>query len=216
MKGPALKRFAAILVIFAIGCNNQATTPNSNALGEQGRDSAAEIDWQRSVDAQLSETTIGEIVLKPTTVMNGKLSLLIPEQFSVMDEEALKFKYPSEQRPTLAYTNNSGSVNIAINHTKNSLPQSEVEAFHKEMDGMFRNLYPSAKWFNSGLIVINGRNWLTLDLRTPGIDTEIRNIMAGTSVDGRLLLVSFNVTKELEEEWLVPAEAIIQSLRVEN
>ena len=96
------------------------------------------------------------------------------------------------------------------------MPQSEIGAFHKQIDGMFRNLYPSATWFNSGVRDINGRNWLTLNLRTPATDTEIRNIIVGTSVEGRLLLVSFNVTKELEDQWLEPAETIIQSLRVQD
>ena len=94
------------------------------------------------------------------------------------------------------------------------MPQSELAAFQKQMEGMFRNLYPSATWFNSGVIDINGRDWLTLNLRTPAIDTEIRNILVGTSLQGRLLIVSFNVTKELEEAWLPPADAIIQSLHV--
>ena len=84
------------------------------------------------------------------------------------------------------------------------------------MDRLFRKLHPSATWFNSDIIEINGRHWLTLDLRTPAIDTKVRNILAGTSVDGHLLLVSFNVTEELEEEWLAPGKAIIQSLHIRD
>lgn len=38
--------------------------------------------------------------------------------------------------------------------------------------------------------------------------------MMGTSVNGTLLLVSFNVTKELEETWLPVGEAVVQSLHV--
>ncbi len=162
------------------------------------------------------ETTVGGILLQPKTVIDEKLTLLIPQDFSLMDEETLSLKYPSERRPTLVYTNESGSINVAINHTKDRMPQSEIGAFHKQMDGMFRNLYPSATWFKSGVIDINGREWLTLNLRTPAIDTEIRNIIVATSVEGHMLLVSFNVTKEQEDKWLEPAEAIVQSLRVED
>jgi hypothetical protein len=53
-----------------------------------------------------------------------------------------------------------------------------------------------------------------MELRTPAIDTEIRNIMLGTSLEDRLLLISFNVTTELEGEWLPTANRIIESVRV--
>lgn len=211
-----MPRFAIIFFVLAAGCSDQPATPTATTSQEQQGGAALQPDGHSADGSQLSETTIGDIVLKPQAVIDGKLSLLVPEEFSEMDEETLQLKYPSERRPTLVYTNESGAINLAVNHTKDRMPQSEIDAFHKQMDAMFRNLYPSATWFNSGVIDINGRNWLTLNLRTPAIDTEIRNIMVGTSLDGRLLLVSFNVTKELEDQWLEPAEAIIQSLGVRD
>jgi len=211
-----MQRFAIIFFVFAAGCSDQPATPTATSpQGEQGN-AVVKTDGHSADGPQLSETTIGNIVLQPKAVIDGKLSLLVPDEFSEMDDETLKLKYPSERRPTLVYTNKSGSINVAINHTKDRMPQSDIGAFHKQLDGMFRNLYPSATWFNSGVIDINGRDWLTLNLRTPAIDTEIRNIIVGTSVDGRLLLVSFNVTKELEDQWLEPAETIIQSLCVRD
>ena len=203
-----MERFTIILIICIAGCSSQSTTPTPSET--QSRENASRADGGTA----LLETTVGGILLQPKTIINEKLTLLVPQEFSIMDDETLSLKYPSERRPTLVYTNESGSINVAINHTKDRMPQSEIGTFHKQMDGMFRNLYPSATWFESGVIEINGREWLTLNLRTPAIDTEIRNIIVATSVEGRMLLVSFNVTKEQEDEWLEPAEAIVQSLRV--
>jgi hypothetical protein len=213
-----MQRFSIILYLFvcAAGCGDQPVTATATTPQEQQRDSAVQTDSRSAEGSDLSETTIGDVVLKPKAVINGKLSLLVPVEFSEMDEETLKLKYPSERRPSLVYTNEAGTINVAINHTKDPMPQSEIGAFHKQMDAMFRNLYPSATWFNSGVIDISGRKWLTLNLRTPAIDTEIRNIVAGTSMEGRLLLVSFNVTKELEDQWLAPAETIMRSFRVRD
>jgi hypothetical protein len=201
--------FFLVLICFA-GCNGQSTTAVPAA---PQRSNTAELASER-VDT--AEETVGGILLQPKAVVKNKLALLVPQGFTIMDEEMLSLKYPSERRPTEVYTNKDGSINLAINHTKDRMPQSDISAFHKQMDGMFRNLYPSATWFESGVIGINGREWLTLNLRTPAIDTEIRNIMVGTSVEGRLLLVSFNVTKEQESQWLEPAKAIVQSLRVKD
>ena len=221
-----MQRSAIILMICIAGCSNQSTTPtpaetetptttetkDSTPSEAENRDTVGHADGRIG----LVEETVGGVLLQPKTMINGKLTLLIPQGFSIMDEEMLKLKYPSERRPTLVYTNELGSINIAINHTKDRIQQSDIAAFHQRLDGMFRNLYPSATWFESGVIDINGREWLTLNLRTPAIDTEIRNIMIGTSVEGRLLLVSFNVTREQEDQWLEPAKAIVQSLRVND
>jgi len=206
----SMQRFTIILIICVAGCSNQSNAPTPSTT--QSRDTAGRAEGGNA----LLETTVGGILLQPKTVISGKLTLLIPHDFSIMDEESLRLKYPSERRPTLVYTNESGSINIAINHTKDLMPQNRLRAIHKQMDGIFRSIYPSATWFESGIIDINGREWLTLNLRAPAIDTEIRNIIVGTSVEGRQLLVSFNVITELEDEWLEPAGAIVQSLRIED
>ena len=61
---------------------------------------------------------------------------------------------------------------------------------------------------------LNGRQFILLELRTPALDTEIRNLMLATSVDERLLLITVNMTKELEGEWLEVANRMIRSVVV--
>jgi glutamate formiminotransferase len=47
-------------------------------------------------------------------------------------------------------------------------------------------------------------------------DTEIENVMVATSVDGRMLVVSFNVTQELAGEWLSVGKEIIKSIKAND
>jgi hypothetical protein len=155
-----------------------------------------------------------ELALAQQSVLDGRVSLLIPATFKPMSEEMLRTKYPSERRPTLVFTNERGTVNIALNHAKGHMPANQLAAFHASMEGSFKKLYPSAEWFRSEVRKINGRDFFVMELRTPAIDTEIRNIMLGTSLEDRLLLISFNVTTELEGEWLPTANRIIESVRV--
>lgn len=131
-----------------------------------------------------------------------------------MDEETLRIKYPTDHGPTDVYSDETGAVNVAIHHTQDKMPQRHLVTFHKHIDEAYRKAQPSATWLFSGIINVDGRNWFKLVLRTPALDTEIHNTVLGTSLDDRLLLVSLNVTKELEEAWLQPYEAIIQSLRI--
>jgi hypothetical protein len=152
--------------------------------------------------------------LETRRVLDGKVTLLLPVAFEVMGNDMLSIKYPAERRPTLVFTNPDGSVNVALNHTQNRAGPDDIPALLDAVTGMFRNLYPSARWYRSEVVQIGGRRFFLLDLRTPAIDTEIRNLMVGTSLDGRLLFITFNVTRELEAAWLAIGEAIIRSIRI--
>ena len=64
-----MQRLVFILVICVTGCSDQSTTPTVSAT--QGRDTIGNSDEGTT----LSETTVGDIVLQPKTVIDGKLSL---------------------------------------------------------------------------------------------------------------------------------------------
>ena len=152
--------------------------------------------------------------LTPKVLLGGTVQVLVPAGFAPMSQELLRVKYPSTRRPTLVYSNASGSINLALNHTANPLQPNQLAEMHQAMETMFKRLYPSAVWFQSGLKTINGRAFFLLDLRTPALDTEIRNLMVGTSLQGRLLLITFNVTQQHEARWLPTAQKILASIKV--
>jgi hypothetical protein len=161
-------------------------------------------------------SVVGDPDLLERTLLGGRLSILVPNSFTQMSEEMLRVKYPSERRPTIVLTNPEGSVNVAVNHTSNALPPSQLRQAHTAMETTFRNLYPSAEWNRSEIVTLKGRSYFVLDLRTPAIDTEVRNIMAGTSLDDRFLIITFNCTHELEPQWAGIGKRIIESVRLEE
>lgn len=184
-----------LLLIFSVGCG-----------GSQTMETAAEP----------TETTVEGITLKPMKVIDGRLSLLIPDGFTVMTDDLLRVKYPTDNRPTLVYTNENGSVNVAINHTQNRMAMSQLDEARQAMEAAFQKVHPTAKWYEKGPKTINGRDWQTLNLETTAIDTQIRNMMVFTSSDNRMLMTSVNITKELEGQWLKAGEAIVESLVVHD
>ncbi len=146
--------------------------------------------------------------------LNGKVSIVAPKDFGIMPDHILEVKYPLNRRPTEVLSDERGLVSLAFNHTQNAMKPSEVKNAHAELSKMFHNLYPSATWFRDELIEQNGSTFMVLELITPGIDTKIHNIIYGTSVDGRFLLVAFNTTIEKSEKWLPIGKNIMSSLSV--
>ena len=51
-----------------------------------------------------------------------------------MSQDLLRVKYPSSQRPTLVYSNASGSINLAPNHTDTPPPASGFNAADLSVD----------------------------------------------------------------------------------
>ena len=154
------------------------------------------------------------IPLVQRTALAGKVSLLVPEAFGPLKPEIMDVKYRREGRPTEVLANERGTISIAFGHTPHALSPAQVRHIHPLMERQFKTTYPTARWNRSELVEREGRTYFLLDFWAPALDTDIRNIMLGTSVDGRFLLVSFNVTRELEKEWGARGERIMSSVRV--
>lgn len=102
--------------------------------------------------------------LKPILIVNEKVEMLLPSGFKIMSEEMLMTKYPSGNRPTLVYTNDEGTVNLAVNHTKNHIALDQLEEAKGIFVGQFEQIYPEAQWYRQEMIQINGRDFVVLEL----------------------------------------------------
>lgn len=162
----------------------------------------------------LSGKTVGGVNLKPTTLLSGKLVMLIPDGFVQMDEATLRTKYPSANRPSLVFTNDRGTMNVAINHSQDRVTPSQLTQLHQQLDSSIRQAVPNANWMFSGFQHYGGRKWVQLEFVSPAIDTKIHNLMVASSLEQRMLAVSFNVTDELSGEWLGVGREIISSMRI--
>jgi hypothetical protein len=148
------------------------------------------------------------------SALNGKVTLLTPKSFGPMPKAILEAKYPSSRRPTEVLSDSTGGVSLAFNHTRNPLTPDQVQEAHASMSKMFHNMYPSAKWIRDETMDRNGHNFMVFELVTPAVDTKIHNIMYGTSVDNRLLLISFNTTLEQSGQWLPIGKKIMESISI--
>ena len=150
------------------------------------------------------------------TALGGKVEMLAPAGFGPMPNAMLEIKYPSSRRPTEVLSNETGAVSIAFNHTQDAMLPGQVREAHIAISAMFHNLYPSAQWVRDEVVQQNGRDFMVLELVTPALDTQIHNIIYGTSVDGRFLLVSFNTTVELSAQWLPLGKQMMVSLSIKE
>lgn len=158
--------------------------------------------------------TFGGIKLEKRQLLGGKIEILVPTDFKKMDQETLNLKYPSAQRPTLVYTNEKASVNAAFNLTENPANQDLMESYQANFVTTFEQLYANAEWLDKGVQEVDGRKVGMLELVTPAVDTEIYNLIFFTNLNDKLLICSFNCTKEKQADWQKVAKEIMQSLSI--
>jgi len=155
----------------------------------------------------------GELALSETSLLGGRVKMLLPRDFEPLDDQMLRVKYPTGDRPALVYTDKTTEVNVALQHTQYQMSAEKMVEECAEAIVAFKSGFPAwSEWFRSELHPINGRPFLLFELRTPALDTRVRNIMAVTSLDNRMLVISFNVTRELERQWLAAGNRIIESI----
>ncbi|MEG0258730.1 MAG: hypothetical protein RR651_02560, partial [Lysinibacillus sp.] len=88
------------------------------------------------------------------SVLEGKFTLRMPKLFSIMSPELASIKYPSEQRPTVIYTDESTTINLAFNLTTTALTETGVAEFQEAMIDVLEQTQPSAEWLDKDLIEI--------------------------------------------------------------
>jgi hypothetical protein len=149
------------------------------------------------------------VKVEKVDVLDKRVSLNMPTSFSEMSKAEVKAKYPANSRPTEVYTNAETTVNFAFNYTVNKIAENQLDAFAQQMKQMLAQFSPKIS-----KVKVNGQQAVLFDFVTPAADTEIHNLMLAMSVDGRLLLTTFNTTKEEASQWLEVGRESLLSVQV--
>lgn len=208
---------ALLLSMLAVSaCSNKpAETKPAEQNAAQTTEAAKTTEAPKTDSATPAPTAPTNDKLEAKKVLNDKVEILIPKGFTIMTEEMAKVKYPMENRPSLIYTDEKGSINIAFNHTETPVQDSLIKDMKDPMKQAFSGMYPDATWYRDEVLQINGKNVGVFELLTPGVDTKIYNLIFFTELDGKMLMTTFNCTEQQMEEWKPLAQEILQSYKVQ-
>lgn len=155
-------------------------------------------------------TKSGETVeMELFSFADGRFFLKLPKSFAPMDESLIAVKYPSGNAPTHVFTNEQTTINVALNITENNMPDDEIALYIKYME---QELEGSMEILSSGITEKAGRQIGQISFRSAAVDTDIYNHFLAFSDDGKLVLITFNCTVSLQDEWQPVGDFILQSL----
>ena len=136
----------------------------------------------------------------------------IPSEFKIMSDEILNVKYPNGNAPSLVYTNDKTTINVAMVMNDVAMKNSQIEEYVKTMESTYKNYSKDVKlkfWER------NNHKIGEMEFTTEGSDTEIYNHIITFSVNDKLRLVNFNCTKEQMNEWQKVSKFIMDSIMFE-
>ncbi len=160
----------------------------------------------------LSFTARNFIDLEKRTVLDGKVEVLLPKDWKPMKEELIKKKYPGARPPKLVYSDISGAVSIAFNHTDSKANPATLDKYREVLKEGLKSAYPDASWEDEGIRELNGKKVGFFKVTTDTPDDRIYNYMLFTDLNGTLLICSFNCTQGRLKTWKPVAEQIMGSL----
>jgi hypothetical protein len=143
------------------------------------------------------------------TLLDGRLTVELPTLLKPMTDEQRLAKYGRGNAPPIAYADPSGDISFALNWTQHRMSRGEVETRTRQMREQIASVAPIKRWHDTKVETIGGRPAGVLDFDSERPD--VRNKIMLVELDGRILLVTFNMTKQHEAEWGLVADRVLRS-----
>lgn len=152
--------------------------------------------------------------LKDVTILDGNGSVLIPSSFELMSKEMLAHKYRlTSNMPNEVYTDEKAEINVIFDHTLDRVSTDQlgivkenlVDQFHQATTIDLLSHYDHS---------INGRDFFVIEFISQAVDTQVYNLMFGTSYHGRLLMGTFNCTIAHREKWEPVGNEVLNSIKL--
>ena len=81
--------------------------------------------------ALLISTLFLPVELEKKWILDNKIEILIPKRWKPMSEELIKIKYPGARPPKLVYSDVTGGISLAFNHTDSKASPENLEKYKR-------------------------------------------------------------------------------------
>lgn len=154
-------------------------------------------------------------VWKP--IYRNRISLLFPEEFVSLPEEAAKIKYPNENRPKELWTSLDLMTNFGFTIIEGSIPEKELPKNVREIVDLSKKLNENYAFSPVHIKNIPEQNGLRLlvwyEYISPSLTTSIYNLLAFQRIGDTLVHCVFNCEEPLGEIWRTAVLESFSSMR---
>ena len=135
-------------------------------------------------------------------IYEGIVFMTMPTSFEPMPIKQAKAKYPEYDRPGVIFTNLETTINATLSYQrKEPLENDGVEELKNIIQNGLLEELPKLKIIESGMLSINELNIAYFDFVTLVSRSQVYNLIYIFSLEGILVVGSFNCLKEDMGDW---------------
>lgn len=155
------------------------------------------------------ETTGGQkIETEYIHINDKKFYIKVPKSFKQLDYQTIIKKYNGDV-PNVVFSNDETTINIAVSTTENEMKDSQIKEYKEYMENLLKD---NSEIVETNYYNVDNHNIGQIKLISNATDTKIYNNMIFFSYDDELVIINFNCTEVLKDEWNNVGDFIIDSL----
>jgi hypothetical protein len=177
-------------------------------------DEAVEQELQQSIYDETVDIFGYPTVFADRNLLDGQISIRIPEDFIFLEEDVVQALFPLGNRPQLVMGNEPLYFMLGFNHTRHLVPEEQIKEFPKLARGLLEKGGPQVKVVKTETIHCGGRQVAKMHFISQTLEGALYNMMFYSNVDARLLIGFVNFRYQDRKRLEPLAEEIIQSYRI--
>ena len=154
------------------------------------------LDTAQTVD--ISGVSYG---LRRMTILEGAVSVIVPDCFTEMERIAAEMKYPSAYRPQHILTADDGAISFAFNLLDQPLAKNQTDEKPGELKAAIKRMNPASIFLTEKVEILGDRKAGYFDYKSYALDQDIYSLVFVTDIYDLLLLGMFNCPFEQYKDW---------------
>jgi hypothetical protein len=145
-------------------------------------------------------------------LMDNKIIMMVPEDFSLMSAELTEAKY-YKKKPDYIYTGKDKTAILIFSLEKGIINQDDIETIKDTIINLIKRLHPASKFDNNKVIKNETVMIGTFSYNLPVMDGELFNYIFLIPVSDGLIIGNLNCNDFTKREWLKAIDKIIPTIR---
>lgn len=153
-----------------------------------------------------------EVLFERKTVEEFGLSMILPADYNLVDEETKAVLYPLGNRPSHVFACGTVQGTVAMNYTPSAVPNEHIKDFLPKIQKLLEQMGPQSKMLKKEVIEKEEHNIGVLQFLSHAIDVNVYNFMTFISLEGKLLIITVSFPNKMSDRYVTLAEQMIDSI----
>lgn len=148
----------------------------------------------------------------PVVLFEEKMSILLPTDFQDMEDQVIRLKYPTLDRPQIIKTNPENNSDMTFTLIPEEVADEDILANKEAMKNAIKQVHPATVFYEDGLEDLNQTQVGYFTFTSYALGGKLYNLMLVTKVAKQLLVGIFNCANEEKEYWKSFAYQMMMSI----